>query len=302
MSTKIYDGFIIDGISSIADLNAWLEKARETFEPVRKEYVMSIMSRIAASIHTAASIAESREEFVSMLSHEDDPEYLAKCLIDGHRSIFHTLREYTSRLMRDKHDNFLKEQFSFSFQLLFTKDGKVLGFPFGARQANKISDWLTSLDGYRFYGYWDNVDPDESCSEEEWRQRKEDWEVIGYGPMGEYGLRFEPCIGWVDFMDLANTAQQIEQYWSETSGSFVNRMARQRVIHRETEVRMKGVENAQPSDYMNVINNVREELLDCKSAIYKASKDEREEYESKVPEFTQVHFENKFTAMYEVGE
>jgi hypothetical protein len=28
--------------------------------------------------------------------------------------------------------------------------------------------------GLKFYGYWNNVDPDD-CSEEEWNQREEDW-------------------------------------------------------------------------------------------------------------------------------
>jgi hypothetical protein len=40
----------------------------------------------------------------------------------------------------------------------------------------KIIDKLNLV----FYGYWNNVDEDDTCSREEWEQRKEDWtEALG---------------------------------------------------------------------------------------------------------------------------
>lgn len=34
-----------------------------------------------------------------------------------------------------------------------------------------------------YYGYWDNTDADENCSEEEWEQRKKDWSILNYDPV-----------------------------------------------------------------------------------------------------------------------
>jgi hypothetical protein len=34
-----------------------------------------------------------------------------------------------------------------------------------------------------FYGYWDNSDKDEDCTDEEWEQRASDWDILGYEPV-----------------------------------------------------------------------------------------------------------------------
>ena len=46
----------------------------------------------------------------------------------------------------------------------------------------------------KFYGYWNNVDPDENCTEEEWQQRKEDWDdgLNNFGVPKEEGFVFDP--------------------------------------------------------------------------------------------------------------
>ena len=40
------------------------------------------------------------------------------------------------------------------------------------------------------YGYWDNVDKDESISDEEWDERCKSWSFIEYKPLKYYGVGF----------------------------------------------------------------------------------------------------------------
>jgi len=58
-------------------------------------------------------------------------------------------------------------------------------------------DWI------QFYGYWDNTDKDDTCSNAEWEQRANDWEEVlspSFIP-SECGFTFELAdsniFGWV---------------------------------------------------------------------------------------------------------
>jgi len=62
-----------------------------------------------------------------------------------------------------------------------------------------VEAWKAT-EGIEYFGYWNNVDPDEDCSDEEWEERKRLWEIAlgesgtpaveGYSTevMGLYGL------------------------------------------------------------------------------------------------------------------
>src|SRR5690606_1689289 len=61
------------------------------------------------------------------------------------------------------------------------KNGKILFYPYFDH--NKVMEAFSkNIDsfGLKSYGYWDNTDVDEDCPEEEWEQRKIDWnEAMG---------------------------------------------------------------------------------------------------------------------------
>lgn len=48
----------------------------------------------------------------------------------------------------------------------------------------RLKDWHLVRD----YGYWDNVDPDESASEQEWEEREKAWELIYDHSPAEMGI------------------------------------------------------------------------------------------------------------------
>ena len=72
---------------------------------------------------------------------------------------------------------------------LYPRDNDVLCIFSGPNKYEKV---FKKLDKVQFWGYWNNTDPDESCSDEEWLQREQDWQIIDYGYLCEFSLEFKP--------------------------------------------------------------------------------------------------------------
>jgi hypothetical protein len=282
VSTKIYSGFIVDNVTNLSELGAWLTHARETFEPARKRVIEQEVSRLACCIHVAACVSRNESEFVEALSHEgESARYLADQLYNENRKLSHTLKSLIGREWRDEELSFLPFMSDCALQLFFTPDNKLLGFKFGNRWPIVLEEWFDSLNGVRFYGYWDNVDPDENCTEQEWRQRKEDWEILGYEPIGECGLRFDPCVKWVDFIDIAHTADGIAAYWPEHKESFITSMIRNKIFNRE-----------------GGSSKAREKMRDANSALNLEFKNKVRATIETIPDITSAHFKRKFLDVY----
>lgn len=71
-------------------------------------------------------------------------------------------------------------------------NGGLYLIPLIGRNFGKNYDLLTQFsDKFKYYGYWDNTDEDENCSEEEWSERGAIWEeLVGYSAMKNYGFYF----------------------------------------------------------------------------------------------------------------
>jgi hypothetical protein len=96
---------------------------------------------------------------------------------------------------------------------LFPKDDYTLAIFYGNKGYEKM---FASLDDVEYWGYWNNTDPQEGISDEEWSEREEDWEVLRYGvpvirdtlswtPFTEYDLSVHQLrwvehrnVGWID--------------------------------------------------------------------------------------------------------
>lgn len=294
MSTKIYEGFMLEGIDSIADLNQWLEEARESFEQTRFSVVSGVLKRLATTVHVALHLSQNAKEFETALSMEDRPDSLVKEIVKEGRNIDRALKFYIIEAInkKDEERGLLGEILNYSMQLIFTKDGKVLGYPYGARRATAFDDWLKSRPGYKFYGYWNNVDPDEECSEEEWEQREKHWdEAVGYNPIGEYGLLFQPVIQWLDFMDVVKAFEEIEVYWGEHKKEFIAKHVKHRLVGQEmdrlmTEEIESDLKDAKFGKYMKLRDEVLGLLRDKDSELHANYQKELKEAMSSVPELT----------------
>jgi hypothetical protein len=70
--------------------------------------------------------------------------------------------------------NFVREN-EIALGVSSAPDGNLLGLLFGGSMTRKLfMDSGIAIP----YGYWDNTDPDETATEEEWEQRKKDWSHV----------------------------------------------------------------------------------------------------------------------------
>lgn len=195
MSTKIYDGFKINGVHTLAHLGNWVENFRESFAEIHKEKLSFMVQMMAGNLHTKAHFVKSLAELPPELSQGRRPfrfTHYAKDRINTVPAV--------------------KEINSATVQLLFTKDGQVLGIPF--INYPEAKQCLKDQNGYEYYGYWDNSDPLEDISDEDWELRGNQWdEVIGCEPVYKYGLSLELSHP-VEFIDVAHALDDIEAYWS----------------------------------------------------------------------------------------
>jgi len=102
-------------------------------------------------------------------------------------------KKEVSRFLLDNSKRFFP--FSIGFWALDRKEGLYLAYPFYPEDdIFFFNKFIEKCDWLREYGYWDNSDMPEDMSNEEWNQRRIDWEeVIKYDgrTFGESMLIFD---------------------------------------------------------------------------------------------------------------
>lgn len=68
--------------------------------------------------------------------------------------------------------------------------GKILGLVYC--ESDSMRHWIMTQPFLKDYSYWDNTDPDEDVSEEDWEAREQDWEdALGSKSPAECGLTIQ---------------------------------------------------------------------------------------------------------------
>lgn len=62
-------------------------------------------------------------------------------------------------------------------------------------------------ENFMFYGYWDNVDPDENCSKTKWIQRRTDW---SRATSSDQSVIFQPLTYLINYLRLPVTTEQCQ--------------------------------------------------------------------------------------------
>lgn len=184
MSTKIFDGFKIES-QDFLDINKKLDKFREQ---IFKEAERRITKRIVEN-------AVGRFDNQKIIHGKEDIKFW-DCFWEVEQQAFKEQKE-DARSLYDV---------SFSVFLLPIRD-ITIGVVYSGE-----SDFKQMFFRKRFvkdYAYWNNTDPNEKVSEEEWEQRRKDWGSIGYTPPTEAGFikqivpeRMHPMMGhdkWKEF-------------------------------------------------------------------------------------------------------
>ena len=151
MSTKIYNGCLIN-VSTLKEYQDFITEMREHLHPIILNTVaLQAVSRAVALIdHLAINAEDMREN------------------TDRH-FIWSGMQEYITEFDTNKESISMSHECSAVFFML---EDKVLAIPYMENPNAFIFH-----DKVDFYGYWNNTDQDEDCTDEEWVQRRDDWDA-----------------------------------------------------------------------------------------------------------------------------
>lgn len=147
MSTKLYDGLIID-TDDIFDFTKRLHAlVKQTFQEVARELVIEEITRI----------------------------------FDGNEPIdmalFYTAQEkWDERQGKLSRRSVFEDPLRFSLVMGKTPGGKILAYPYYGR--NEYVEALLTMPEVSSYGYWNNTDQEEGITDEQWNERRQEWDSL----------------------------------------------------------------------------------------------------------------------------
>lgn len=147
MSTKIYDGLRIDTDDIFDFTNRLHSLIKQTFQDLAQELVMEEITRVfdgKASMDVAV-FYEAEEKW----------------------------KERQGKLSR--HSVF-EDPLRFSLVMGKTPGGKILAYPYYGK--NEYFEALLTMPDVSPYGYWNNTDHEEGITDEQWNERRQEWDSI----------------------------------------------------------------------------------------------------------------------------
>jgi hypothetical protein len=171
MSTKIYNGYKIL-TTDLKELYDFSIQMRNDLRKIADQLYQDWFFRSCIKMLDEVNFLEKRLDFKNVLSH--------------------VWGEYAERKYKSRTENFRDSAIDFECSWCFIplKDKNYTLVLFYSEQPEFDKHWKTHSK-LEYWGYWNNTDPDEDCSEEEWEQRKQDWDVLGYEPPITVGFSFE---------------------------------------------------------------------------------------------------------------
>lgn len=186
MSTTIYNGYYLDeSYLHMGKLQKFMKKVQEKIRPLQKE----IMKKQQASILQDLLVHyyfESTERFQNYCKEAYGLEDL-NCSFSflSKIGLKHKEKQLESKNL------FAESAYNLKIELVCIPiQNKVLILYYGEHP--EFRDVVESFPEIFEYNYWNNVDQPEELSDEEWEQRKKDWDVAlpGLGIPSEEGLIF----------------------------------------------------------------------------------------------------------------
>ena len=163
MSTTIYSGYIYRG--------SFLElfKQLELFRPkIREEIESQLTKEVVSSIYQIYDFLRlGYKDFYPIIENDQ--------LKPGTYTIRQALDEVLKSNYKGSKSGIVSSFDYYTALHMYPLEDKCLMIFAGN---TKLEEFFFNNFKVDYYGYWDNTDPDESCSEEEWAQRQSDWKKV----------------------------------------------------------------------------------------------------------------------------
>lgn len=204
MSTKIYNGFALP-LMSLKELTTFSQDFRVKAKKVAIEQAEKFLAgRIAHKLDQLCLLGE--EVFIAKHVKQDE-ESLEKATkrYQVFGAFTHEYQKAYYRYQEVQRTNYRDAEVDLDANIVYIPmQDKTLALFYGENE--QIRALWEQEDLVSYYGYWNNVDPDEDCSEEQWEQRKRDWDeaLPGYTLPLEAGLIAEFVKGYPSKSELSS--------------------------------------------------------------------------------------------------
>ena len=254
MSFKVFNGYHLPGKYSIAQLVKKFDPFREQVEKLNEKIVGDLILDEAVFAHDMMMVGAT----VKIARKKEKKAELKSLLWD----LWDKWRE-------EWHESRAKSQFSLIMTevelILYQSRRNGIGILFfGPREAEEL---LKKVPGVRYYGYWNNTDPDETCSKKEWQDRKKLWEGAfskKHRPMDiGLSLRAATSFPYVNFYELLKHQPSVQKRLSNVARGLLRERAFQKRLREWAVENKTTVDTASFSDmsalYREIEDTVKNE-------------------------------------------
>jgi len=170
MSTKIYDAYVIEKEFSLIELQNIMLKYRDKVLKLAKETHLRMFVRFCTDIYDSLTLGEN------VLENYRDGKRITK-LLDMNDSIQFIVWKYIQdKFLKINETKMRDPLYDYGLEVcIFPLKGKTL-FQFFTEKREFLKMW-EEVDGVKDYHYQNQTDQPEEVSDEEWEQRKLDWDI-----------------------------------------------------------------------------------------------------------------------------
>lgn len=164
MSTKLYDGILIDEPLSWKIIQEIRENIEQTFEQLNKKLTIEYFNE-----EYARTIRKTHSQALGIYKKPDNEE-------EDHGIFFNALKRF-----KNEESEFFKDKLLCKVHLFEPVVGanseKSPAYVINNNEPEYLNN-LLKLPYIKEYGYWNNTDKPDELTEEEWDQRRSDWNEV----------------------------------------------------------------------------------------------------------------------------
>lgn len=156
MSTKIYTGFKLK-TTNMEEIHEWMTQLRKEIEIETNQGIARTMARDCASLYDKRTMDNTLDRTLSV-----------------YQVVYH---EFSNRQLEVQRRGVKDPSVDYSMSMvLFPFEGQFYGMLYTVQSEFAMRFFAQPLvEGFQ---YWDNTDPDENCTEAEWKERERVWDAI----------------------------------------------------------------------------------------------------------------------------
>lgn len=160
MSTKIYNGYKLEGVRTLKEMDAFLNRLKKKIKVAQETMMVRKLASLAAEFYDMRSLGWVQKKYLKKHKDSSPLTFALMTMLEAERGI--------------KKNNSRNPDFDFSFEVAFMfQSGYVLCALF--TEKDEFTKAWEGMRGVKKYPYWDNTDRPKNVPSAAWRKRGLEW-------------------------------------------------------------------------------------------------------------------------------